>query len=103
MSKEKFDEIKQKAKEVIENVADFSQETIHKAEETAKTLASRAKLTAAITRERTIIRRAQINIGVTYYKLHNEKNAEAKKALKTALGSYCDIISYTYSIYFYCS
>ena len=72
-----FDDLKEKAKETIENIADFSQETFKNVEGKAKTLARRAKLTANITRERTVIRRNQIAIGDIYYKMHKNKPAKA--------------------------
>ena len=42
-------------------------------------LAKRAKLTAAITRERTIIRRKHIEIGIAYYKLFKDSPDERLK------------------------
>ena len=72
-----FDELKEKARETIENIVDFSQETCKKAESKAKTLARRAKLTTNITRERTIIRRNHIEIGTKYYDQHKNKPAKA--------------------------
>ena len=72
-----FDDLKEKAKETIETIADFSQETYKNVEGKAKTLARRAKLTANITRERTVIRRNHISIGETYYSMHKNKPAKA--------------------------
>ena len=68
-----LEDLKGKAKETIENIADFSQETYKTVEEKAKTLARRAKLTANITKERTIIRRKHIEIGTKYYEMNKHK------------------------------
>lgn len=72
-----FDDIKLKAKETIETITDFSQGAYKTAESKAKILARRAKLTANITKERTIIRRAQIDIGAKYYEMNKNKPAKA--------------------------
>ena len=72
-----FDELKEKAKDTIETIAEVTQETYKTVESKAKTLARRAKLTAAITKERTIIRRNHIEMGTKYYELHKNKPAKA--------------------------
>ena len=72
-----FDELKQKAKETIETITEFSQETLKTAEAKAKILARKAKLTANITKERTVIRRNQIAIGAIYYEQHKSKPSKA--------------------------
>jgi len=68
-----LEDLKGKARETIENIADFSQETYKTVEEKAKALARRAKLTANITKERTIIRRKHIEIGTKYYEMNKHK------------------------------
>ena len=84
-----FEDLKQKAKETIETIADHTQETYKTVESKAKILARRAKLTANITKERTVIRRNQIAIGATYYDMHKNKPAKALQenceAITTAL------------------
>ena len=72
-----FDDLKEKAKDTIETIADVTQETYKTVESKAKALARRAKLTAAITKERTIIRRNHIEMGTIYYELHKNKPAKA--------------------------
>jgi polyhydroxyalkanoate synthesis regulator phasin len=72
-----FNEFKEKAKETIDSIAEATQETYKTVESKAKMLARRAKLTAAITKERTIIRRNHIEMGTKYYELFRKKPAKA--------------------------
>jgi len=74
-----YDDFKKKAKDAIDTIADVSIEAYKMAEEKAKIFAKRAKLTAEITRERTIVRRSHISIGTTYYELHKDAPEEALK------------------------
>jgi len=75
----RYDEIKKKAKDALETIADVSVEAYKLAEDKAKVFAKRAKLNAEITREKSLIRRIKLNIGGTYYDLHNEDPGEAFK------------------------
>jgi hypothetical protein len=81
-----FDNLKDKAKDTIDSVADFTQDTAKKAETTAKAIALRIKLTTKITQERTIIRRNHIDIGKKYYDLHKDSPDESLKVN-------CDLIT----------
>ena len=72
-----FDDFKKAAKDTFETIADFSSEAYKIAEDKAKTLARRAKLTADITKQRTVIRRRHIEIGITYYKLFKDSPDES--------------------------
>ena len=62
-----YDELKKKAKDALDTIADVSVEAYKLAEEKAKLLAKKAMLNAEITHERAIIRRAKLNIGNAYY------------------------------------
>ena len=81
-----FDEFKKAAKDTFGTIAEFSSEAYRIAEDKAKTLARRAKLTASITKQRTIIRRKHIEIGMTYYRLF-------KDSPDAALKDSCDTIT----------
>jgi len=74
-----YDELKKKAKDALETIADVSVEAYKIAEEKAKTLARRAKLNAEITREKAAIRRLKFDIGGAYYELHKDDAEEALK------------------------
>jgi len=67
-----YDDLKKRAKDALDTIADVSVEAYKIAEEKAKVLAKRAKLNAEITREKGMIRRAKINIGAAYYELHKD-------------------------------
>ena len=74
-----YDEIKKKAKEALETIADVSVEAYKIAEEKAKVLAKRAKLNAEITHEKSVIRRLKLDIGGVYYDLHKDDPEDALK------------------------
>ena len=74
-----YDEIKKKAKEALETIADVSVEAYKIAEEKAKVLARRAKLNAEITHEKSVIRRLKLDIGGLYYDLHKDDPEDALK------------------------
>ena len=75
----KYEDIKKKAKDALETIADVSAEAYRVAEEKAKILAKRARLNSEISREKTVIRRNKIEIGIRYYELHKD---DAEDALK---------------------
>ena len=87
-----YDEIKKKAKDAFDTIADVSVEAYKLAEEKARILARKAKLTAEITRERAMIRRAKINIGAVYYKLHKDNPAEQLKEFCDEITTSLDLI-----------
>ena len=74
-----YDDLKKKAKDALETIADVSAEAYKIAEEKAKILAKRAKLNAEITREKASIRRLKGEIGNKYYELHADSPEEALK------------------------
>ena len=76
-----YEDIKKKAKDTFDTIADISVETYKIAEERARILAKRARLNADITREKALIRRLKGEIGGKYYDLHvNDPEEELKKA-----------------------
>ena len=76
-----YEDIKKKAKDTFETIADISMETYKIAEERARILAKRAKLNAEITREKALIRRLKGEIGGKYYEMHkNDAEEELRKA-----------------------
>ena len=74
-----YEDLKKKAKDAIDTIADISAEAYKVAEEKARILARRAKLNAEITREKSIVRRLKAEIGATYYDLHKDAPEEALK------------------------
>ena len=72
-----YDDLKKKAKDAIETIADVSAEAYKIAEENAKLLARKAKLNVEITREKSQIRRIKSEIGNKYYELHKDDPEEA--------------------------
>jgi len=88
-----YDEIKKKARDAFDTIADVSVEAYKLAEEKARILARKAKLTAEITRERAMIRRAKINIGGAYYDLHKDDPAEPLKQFCDDITTSLDIIA----------
>jgi len=76
-----YEDIKKKAKDTFETIADISVETYKIAEERTKILAKRARLNAEITREKALIRRLKGEIGGKYYEMHkNDPEDDLKKA-----------------------
>ena len=74
-----YDDLKKKAKDAIDTIADISVEAYKIAEEKAKILARRTKLSAEITRDKATIRRLKIEIGGAYYDMHKDAPEEAFK------------------------
>ena len=63
----------------IDGIKKKAKNAIGKITEASSSLARRAKLTAAITKNRTIVRRKHIEIGIDYYKLFKDAPDEAFK------------------------
>jgi len=74
-----YDEIKKKAKDALETIADVSVEAYKIAEEKAKVLARKARLNVEIAHEKTVIKRLRLDIGGIYYDLHKDDPEEALK------------------------
>jgi len=74
-----YDDLKKKAKEALDTIADVSAEAYVLAQEKAKILAKKAKLNAGIANERATVRRLNVEIGATYYNLHKDNPEEALK------------------------
>jgi len=74
-----YDDIRKKAKDVVDTIADVSVEAYKLAEEKARLFAKKAKLNAGIANERALIRRLKVEIGGTYYKLYKDSPDEALK------------------------
>ena len=88
-----YDEIKKKAKDALETIADVSVEAYKIAEEKARVFARKAKLTAEITREKALIRRLKLDIGGTYYDLHKDDPEDALKGYCESITSSLDSIA----------
>ena len=74
-----YDDLKKKAKETLETIADVSVEAYKVAEEKARIIARRTKLNAEIAREKGLIRHLKSDIGNKYYELHKDDPEEALK------------------------
>jgi FtsZ-binding cell division protein ZapB len=88
-----YDDLKKKAKEALDTIADVSVEAYKIAEEKAKILARRTRLNAEITRERAAIRRMKIRIGDTYYELHKDDAEDAQKEFCESITTSLDLIA----------
>ena len=89
-----YEDFKKKAKDALDTIADVSAEAYRIAEEKAKVLAKRAKLSAGIANERALIRRLKVEIGDKYYELHMDAPEEALKEpceeITSAIGRIAD-------------
>ena len=74
-----LDDLKKKAKDALNTIADVSVEAYKVAEEKAKIVARRAKLNAEIAREKALIRHCYSAIGKAYYELHGDDPDDAFK------------------------
>ena len=72
-----FDDLKQKAKETLDVLADVSAEFYKKAEEKTKAVARTTKLSTEIAREKGNLRKLYAEIGTMYYDLHKDDPEEA--------------------------
>ena len=88
-----YEDLKKKAKEALDTIADVSVEAYKIAEERAKIIARRAKLNTDITREKAAIRRAKLRIGEAYYELRKDSPDEALKELCDNITTSFDLIS----------
>jgi len=82
-----YDDFRKKAKDALDTLADVSVEAYKIAEEKARVLAKRAKLTAAIANEKASVRRLKVEIGGIYHKLYKDSPADELKEL-------CDEITF---------
>jgi len=85
-----YEDLKKKAKDALETIADVSVEAYKLAEEKARILAKKTKLNAEITREKAAIRRLKGNLGDKYYALHKDNPEEELKPI-------CENISDAYA------
>jgi len=84
-----YDDLKKKAKETLDTIADASVDAYKVAEEKARVLAKKTKLRAGIVNEKATIRRLSVELGTSYYKKYkDDANAEFKQL--------CDEISCAY-------
>ena len=81
-----YEDLKKKAKDAIDTIADISVEAYKIAEEKARVIARRTKLNTEITRDKALIRRLKMDIGARYYDLHK---GDAEEMLKES----CDDIT----------
>jgi len=70
-----YDELKKKAKETLDTIADASVDAYKVAEEKARILARKTKLRAGIVNEKATIRRLSVELGNSYYNLHKDDPA----------------------------
>jgi len=67
-----YDDIKQKAKETIDSIADASVDAYKVAEEKARVLAKKTRLRAGIVNEKATIRRLSVELGTAYYEKYKD-------------------------------
>ena len=71
-----YDDLKKKAMDTFDTIADVSVEAYRMAEEKARVLARKTKLRAGIVNDKAAIRRLSVEIGGTYYKLFKDSPGE---------------------------
>ena len=71
-----FEDLKKKAKDAFDTIADVSVEAYKIAEEKAKLIAKSTVLSTEISRERSYVRRLYLEIGRKYYELHKDDPCE---------------------------
>jgi len=81
MSNANYDEFKKKAKETLDTIADASVDAYKLAEEKARILAKKTKLRAGIVNDKATIRRLNVELGGTYYKLFKDAPAPELESL----------------------
>ncbi|MCL2227192.1 MAG: hypothetical protein FWB97_06145 [Oscillospiraceae bacterium] len=74
-----YNDFKKKAKDALDTLADVSAEAYKIAEEKARVLARKAKLNTGIANEKATIRRLNVEIGATYYKMNKDNPDDAYK------------------------
>ena len=75
-----YDDLKKKAKDALDTIADASVDAYKVAEEKARILAKKTKLRAGIVNEKATIRRLSVELGTSYYKKYkDDTNAEFKQ------------------------
>ena len=72
-----YDDLKKKAKDALDTIADASVDAYKTAEEKTRVLARKTKLRAGIVNEKATIRRLSVELGTAYYKKYfDDPNAE---------------------------
>ena len=72
-----IDDLKKKAKDALDTIADVSVEAYKLAEEKAKIIARWTKLNTEISREKSQIRKLKADIGHIYYQQHKDSPEES--------------------------
>ena len=67
-----YDDLKKKAMDTLDQIADASVDAYKVAEEKARVLARKTKLRAGIVNEKAIIRRLNVELGTAYYDKHKD-------------------------------
>ena len=70
-----YDDFKKKAKVALDSFADASVDAYKVAEEKTRVLARKTKLRAGIVNEKATIRRLNVELGASYYKMHKDDKA----------------------------
>ena len=81
-----YDDLKKKAKDALDTIADASVDAYKVAEEKARILAKKTKLRAGIVNEKATVRRLSVELGTSYYKKYKDDASAEFKQL-------CDEIS----------
>jgi len=75
-----YDDLKKKAKDVLDTVADASVDAYKVAEEKTRVLAKKTKLRAGIVNDKATIRRLSVELGTAYFnKYKDDPNSEFKQ------------------------
>ena len=75
-----YDDLKKKAMDALDTIADASVDAYKAAEEKTRILAKKTKLRAGIVNEKATIRRLSVELGTRYYKMYkDDEGAEFKQ------------------------
>ena len=89
-----YDELKKKAKDALDTIADASVDAYKVAEEKTRVLARKTKLRAGIVNEKATIRRLSVELGTAYYKNYkDDPNSEFKQLCDEISGAHERIAS----------
>ena len=72
----KFDELKEKAMNILGSVADITKDAAARTADTTKSLARVAKLSVDVTNEKEVVKKAYYELGKLYYEKHDDDDAE---------------------------
>ena len=85
----KYDDLKKKAMDALDTIADASVDAYKVAEEKTRVLARKTKLRAGIVNDKATIRRLSVDLGTAYYnKYKDDPNSEFRQLCEEISGAH---------------